>query len=422
MPKGAAVMGRVVDDLGDPVVGVTVSAGQLQRIGNQDRLVNVSRPVSATNDRGEYRIGGLPSGRYYVIVAPVSEGSPIFGTPIEWSRTIGWGRTLFPAASSLMAASPIVLSAGEERGAVDFTLAPVQSATLSMSLSDAAGAPAGGLVNLVLAQDGLILANRAMPFSPDTPKRTMTLDPGEWIAVALIGNDVVGVSHVTLASGEESSVALTPMRPSRIAGRVVLDGSTPPPLSAIRLEARQVGLYTGVPIPPRRAAPVKPDGSFEMTGLFGVVEIQMAAPLRGWTIAAVMRGERDLLDEPLALGGGDEFSDLQVVLTDRLVQLSGTTTAATGHAFPGCEVALFPDTLEPSFGSRRTRLLRADSNGRFTVTDLLAGTYLAVAAADIDAAIWQTMDYLNRLRPLATRLTLAGGEMRNVSLACASVR
>ena len=68
------------------------------------------------------------------------------------------------------------------------------------------------------------------------------------------------------------------------------------------------------------------------------------------------------------------------------------------------------------------RLLRADSNGRFTAPDLLAGTYLAVAAADIDAAIWQTTDYLNRLRPAATRLTLAGGENRDVSLACASVR
>jgi carboxypeptidase family protein len=423
MPKGAAVTGRIVDDLGEPVVGVMISAGQVERIGNHDRLVTISRPDSTTNDRGDYRIGGLPAGRYYVIVAPASEGAAIFGMPVEWSRTIGWGRTLFPAASSLVAASPIVLAAGEERGAVDFALAPVQSATLSMSLSDAAGAPAGGLVNLVLAQDGLILANRAMPFDPGTPKRTMILDPGEWIAVALIGNDVAGVSHITVASGEEASVALTPTRGSRIAGRIVFDGSAAlPPLSSIRLEARQVGLYTGVPIPPRRAVTVKPDGSFEMTNLFGVVEIETAAAPRGWTIAAVMRGDRDLLDEPLALGGGDEFSDLRVVLTDRLVQLTGVTTARDGEPFPGCEVALFPDAAEPRFGSRRMRLLRADSNGRFTAPDLLAGTYLAAAAADIDAPIWQTLDYLNRLRVMATRLTLAGGESRNLSLSCGSVR
>jgi hypothetical protein len=135
-----------------------------------------------------------------------------------------------------------------------------------------------------------------------------------------------------------------------------------------------------------------------------------------------MRGDRDLLDESLALGGGDEFSDLKIVLTDHFAQFAGVTTAADGRPSPACEIALFPDVAELRFGSRRMRLLRADSNGRFTARDLLAGTYLAVAAADIDAAIWQTTDYLNRLRPAATRLTLAGGENRDVSLACTSVR
>jgi hypothetical protein len=423
MVKGAAVMGRIVDDLGDPVVGAAVSVGLLQRTGSRDRLVNVPRPGTTTNDRGEYRIGGLPAGRYYVSVDPSSEGAPIFGMPIEWARTVGWSRTLFPSSSLLVSASPIVLAAGEERGAVDFTLVPVQSATLSMSLSDAAGAPAGGLVNLVLAQDGRILANRAMPFSPDTPKRTMTLDPGEWIAVALIGNNVASVSHITLASGEDTSVTLTPIRGSRIAGRVVFDGSVAvPPLSSIRLEARQVGLYTGVPIPPRRAVTVKPDGSFDMTDLFGVVEIETAAAPRGWTIAAVMRGDRDLLDEPLTLGGGDEFSDLRVVLTDQLVQLTGLTTTPNGDPASGCEIALFPDAADVRFGSRRMRLLRADANGRFTLPDVLAGNYFTVASPDIDAAIWQTTDYLNRLRPIATRLTLSGGETRHVRLVCTSVR
>src|SRR5258706_537490 len=255
-----------------------------------------------------------------------------------------------------------------------------------------------------------MLAYRAIWFSTDATTRTIPLDPGDWIAVALIGTDVAGVTHVTVASGDETSVALTPMRGSRIAGRVVFEGSAPPPFSSIRLEVRQVGLYTGVPIPPRRAVTVKPDGSFEMTDLFGVVEIQTVSPPRDWTIKSVMRGDRDLLDEALALGDGDEFSDLRVVLTDQRVELAGVATAPDGRPSPACEVALFPDTADLRPGSRRMRLLRADSNGRFTAPDLLAGTYLAVAAADIDAAIWRTTDYLNRLRPAATRLTLAGGE------------
>jgi hypothetical protein len=68
------------------------------------------------------------------------------------------------------------------------------------------------------------------------------------------------------------------------------------------------------------------------------------------------------------------------------------------------------------------RLLRADSNGRFTTSALLAGSYLAVASPDVDAAVWQTLEYLDRLRPIATRLTLSGRDQKMVSLRCMSMR
>lgn len=422
LPKGAAIAGRVVDALGDPVVGAPVSVGLLQRSGSQSRLVNVVRPASDTNDLGEYRIGGLQAGWYYVSVAGGSEGSMIAGMPIEWARTSGWSRTFYQAASSLVSASPLVLAAGEERGGIDFTLAPVRSATLSVTLSDAGGAPASGLVNLMLAQDGVTLANRGLPFAPDFPKRTMTLDPGEWIAVAMIENAVVGLTHVTLASGEDASLVLAPMRGARIAGRVLVEGAAaPPPLASIRLDVRAVGAYANVPRAQRGPVTVKPDGSFEMNNQFGTVEIQAVAP-RGWTIKSVRRGDRDLMDEPLTLRAGEEIGDLLVVLTDELADLAGVAVDADGRPSPGCQIALFPDSGDMPFGSRRVRLLRADSNGRFTTSELLAGSYLAAASPDVDAAVWQTFEYLDRLRPIATHLTLSGREQKKVSLRCMSMR
>ena len=58
LPRGAAVEGRVVDEFGDPAVGVPV------------RLRSQSTPpiirTAGTDDRGEYRIGGLPAGTYSV--------------------------------------------------------------------------------------------------------------------------------------------------------------------------------------------------------------------------------------------------------------------------------------------------------------------------------------------------------------------
>ena len=77
LPKGAAIMGRIVDELGDPVVAVPVSVGFIQVIGSETRFVPIARPASDTNDRGDFRVGGLAAGRYYVSVAGATEGATI---------------------------------------------------------------------------------------------------------------------------------------------------------------------------------------------------------------------------------------------------------------------------------------------------------------------------------------------------------
>jgi hypothetical protein len=424
MPKGAAILGRIVDELGESVVGAAVSVGFLRAAGTDTRFVGVSRPGSETDDRGEYRVGGLPAGRYYVTVSGSSEGSLIAGAPLEWARTVGWGRTFYFASPSLAGATPVALGAGEERAAVDFVLVPSRPAKLTLSLTDAAGAPATGMINLFLPGDtpGSVLANRGVPLSPANPKMTPTLEPGEWVAVAL-GN-ARSIARVKLSSGEEASLALTLGSGARIAGRVVFDGSSAPPaLASVRLGVRGVGPDAAVPPPGLSGGPVavKADGSFEMSGVVGTIELQPASPLRGWTLRAVRYGDRDLLDEPLTLSGGEDISGVQVFFTDQVADLSGTTVDSEGRPSPGCTVAVFSDDGRMRFGPRRARLLRADQNGRFSVSDLPEGSYLAAATPEVDAAVWLTADYLSRLQTLATRVSMTGREKKTITLRCASV-
>jgi hypothetical protein len=184
---------------------------------------------------------------------------------------------------------------------------------------------------------------------------------------------------------------------------VGVDGLAPPP-----------GLSNG-------AVAVKPDGTFEISAVVGTIALQPTAPVRGWTLRAVRYGDRDLLDEPLTLTGSEEISGVQVVFTDQLAELSGTAVDAQGQLSPGCAVALFPDAGDLRAGSRRARLQRADQYGRFTMTDLLAGSYLAAAGPDVDAAVWLTADYRDRLRPAATRVTLADHEKKAIRLPCTSL-
>jgi hypothetical protein len=317
-----------------------------------------------------------------------------------------------------------VLSAGEERTGVDFVLVPSRPAKLTLSLNDASGAPAAGLINLFLPGDtpGSIVANRGVPLSPANQRMTPTLEPGEWVAVAL-GN-ARSIARVKLSSGEEASLTLTLGSGARIAGRVVFDGSSaPPPLASIRLGVRGVGPDAAVPPPglSNGAVAVKADGSFEISGVVGTIELQAVSPLRGWILRAVRYRDRDLLDEPLTLSGGENITGVQVFFTDQLANLSGATVDAEGRPSPGCAVAVFPDAGSMRFESRRARLLRADQNGRFGVSDLPEGSYLAAATREVDAPVWLSADYLSRLQTLATRVSLTGREKKTITLRCASV-
>jgi hypothetical protein len=63
LARGAAVTGRVVDATGRPVIAATVL---VQEEPNTVRSQPRSGVGAQTDDRGEYRVGGLPAGRYSV--------------------------------------------------------------------------------------------------------------------------------------------------------------------------------------------------------------------------------------------------------------------------------------------------------------------------------------------------------------------
>jgi hypothetical protein len=423
MARGAAISGRVVNELGEPVVGAPVSVGSLRTAGAETRFV-AARPVVQTDDRGEYRAGGLPAGRYYVSIAGAAEGTSIPGAPSEWTRTTGWTRTFYPAASGVAGAAAIVLAAGEEIAGVDMTLAASPAAKLSLGILDASGAfPAsGGLINLLMPGDvpGEILDNRGVPLSlANNGKMTPAVEAGDWVAVAL--GATRALAHIHLAPGEVTSLMLTLSPGARLAGRVVFNGtSAPPALNSVRLGVRGTGPDAAIPSAglSNGAVTVKSDGSFEMPALAGTFVLQPASPLRGWILQSVMLGERDLLDNPLTLTGSEEITGVQVIFTDQLADLSGNTADAEGRPAAGCAVAIFPAEGTPGFASRRTRLLRADQNGRFSVSDLPSGSYLAAAMEDVDGEGWLSADSLRRLRNTAMPVTLADRDRKIITLRC----
>jgi hypothetical protein len=67
LPPGGVVTGRVVDETGEAVAGASVSLARRRYIDGEKRLVAESG--SSTDDRGEFRIFGVPPGDYVMSAA-----------------------------------------------------------------------------------------------------------------------------------------------------------------------------------------------------------------------------------------------------------------------------------------------------------------------------------------------------------------
>jgi carboxypeptidase family protein len=462
--KGAAVLGRIVDELGDPIVGGIVSLGAVQAIGSELRLTPVARGTAETNDLGEYRIGDLLPGRYFVSIAGAGLGTMPSGMPREWERLKAWGRTFFPGTVSVVNATPVAIGTGEERGSVDFVVVPGGQPRLQMTItgglasdslraapaattadsvrlngngifngvgvSVSTGGRGGGPFNTVTIVSADQTLGAAVEQSPtlNFPSSagnlnivvSLNLDPGNWIAVSHQAS-LGALLHFAVSPGDTDvpvNLALAPM--SRISGRVVFEGtSRPPAATSVQVDVHGAGPDAALQSRTLTRAPVTPkaDGTFDIADVIGTIVFGVA-PLAGWTLKAVRYNGRDLLDDPLALKSGEDVAGVQVVLSDQVATLSGVAADSSGQPIAGCAVAVFPGEASPRFNSRRMRLARADQTGRFRLAAIPSGSYLAVAATDIDASIWLTPEFLERLRAGATPLTLDDREQKTITLSC----
>ena len=386
LPNGAVIAGRVVDDLGEALVGARVMVSAIRVEGTSRRLVASPQIPSDTDDQGAFRIGGLAAGRYLLSIvardrdrAAVTSFTSFDLTSPPPVRRIGSGRTFYPSSATSGEATPIELNAGEERLDVDVVLTPYRPAALTFAVANApdsatkaATSPADSRRMAADSAAGrspqtrVVFANQDTPdpvsqdtvmeFSGRTEIYGMTpgpgpvaIDPGSWDVIARRGIDGA-LAHVTLAPGETQSPVLEIRPASRITGRIVFEGSTRrPDASSTFLDVIGAGLDRNVSplllLPGGRVA-VKPDGSFSLVGVLGTVEFAVTTPA-GWAVSRLAAGDRDLLGTPITFEGGEIINDARIVLTDQVGEIGGSVVGADLAGSGWLQIAVFPPIRMP---------------------------------------------------------------------------
>ena len=120
--RSAVITGRVLDEDGRAVVGATVEALQEQFLEGRLRWRDQSSRMTRfhggfrTDDRGVYRIFGLPAGEYVIAVRPSEE--PGLDGRLRFATAPGY----FPNAGSLSGAARVTVEWGEEKQGIDVRL------------------------------------------------------------------------------------------------------------------------------------------------------------------------------------------------------------------------------------------------------------------------------------------------------------
>jgi len=454
--RGAVVAGTVRNAGGQPIADARVMVLEYRTTNGRRGLVPALGSSAQTDDRGEYRLYGLPPGTYVVgatlpssaqsAARPTSDaevrwaqqmsGSSMAGLPVEppaVQPSVITVPVYYPGTPDLEAASAIEVGPGDERPGIDLVVQAVASARLDGVVRHADGRPAPNATVLIVRPGAMILLDTPMmPTRADSNGRftASPLRPGRYSIFATGSSedqsgqgrgaappaaDLWASETVDVAGRDIEGVQLV-LRPGMtLSGEVIFDATVRPPPDPARVRLNLMAL--AVEEQPRLGVPnqtMRPDGTFEFHGISPgtyrlTASVSGGSPPEWMARSALWRGA-ELLDE-FEILPGDDRSGVTITMTDRLTELTGTIFDARGEPAPDFSVLVFPvDRSQWIYPSRRIRSTRPGTNGEFQVVGLPPGDYFVAVLVDTNDLDLGDAALLEEVSAGSVRVRLIEGE------------
>lgn len=473
MTRGAVLAGTVTDD-GAPIPGVLVRVSQYRTTDGQRTLVPVPQagsPTSVlTDDRGAYRIFGLPAGEYVVSAAPrpLANGDIRQMTPADIQSvrqamqaanaaaaapvrpeavTVTYASVYYPNTTVASDATVLGLHAGEERTGIDLSMQLVRTAHIDGIVVTPPGVSPQNVQLLMISNGasggagpiGLIALSRATP-GPDGSFSYAGIAPGQYTITARAaapggngananvaagrgvppggGPQLWGQAEVSVNGANLAGVSITLQPGMTISGRVAADpvAGPAPDLSRARISlvpaSNGNGVMIGVPI-----ATVDGSGRFTIAGVVPG-RYRLTAALAGaggdatWTSKSAMLGGHDALDVPFDVVPNQDLTDGVVTFTSATQGVSGKLQDASGRPATEFTIVLFPADREAWSSTRRVRTARPATDGHFDFANVPAGDYRLAAVVDVAPNEVTDPAFLSEIATASITITLHDGEKK----------
>jgi len=413
MIKGGILTGKVTGPSGEPLIAAAVKPTRVRdQEGSQVKGGNTSREFQ-TDDRGVYRIYGLPPGSYVVAVG----GGRNYGQQKPYDLN---APTYFPSSTRDTAAE-VVVTAGQETSGIDIRYRDDPGYRVSGTVSGIPAAGSSGImywgtsVSLTSVKTGFIEANTSVS-SNDSNKSFIFygVPDGEYDLMATRGGrdeQLASPARRIVVKGSDVTgleLALAPL--GKISGQVNLDPipegqrnvqtrAPDPPLSDTLVMVRREG-KRDPHFPSNRAVALDDKGTFVVGNLtIGTHRFDLGLPSEDWYVremtsskpdklaekprgrAAAPAAGQDIAARGVPLKAGERVEGLVITIGRGAAYVAGTLAPEADGAKlpPHARVCLVPVEPERAGDVLAYKQSIIATDGTFVIANVPPGKYRAVA-------------------------------------------
>ena len=439
MTPTGTITGRITGSSGEPLAYASVQA--LKAVYQDGKRIYATVQSTITDDRGDYRLFWLTSGKYIVVAGarsapignsvtrPLRPGESgaedalfaavrslsefqLAGTQLEGSnltkriledgstREESWMPTYYPATTDRAQATPVDVTAGATVSGINITLGPSPVQTIRGRVSGFSGQATVAIASAMPGTAARITAKGASTI--DGAFEFSGVVPGPYVLTAqdraggvsspvavLVGDrDAEGVSIVAAPAVQLSVRVTAEGLPQGALENSGFAASLRPDLEATQgaflpnVRAQNILIRLGTGLTFANLAP----GDYQLD----ISQPGLQDNMKPLYIKSMRLGRED------ALGGfriaSDTTDSLQVVFTTESGSVEGVALGRTGDPAPNVTVVLVPTNARKRMALYQTLVTASD--GRFRFQGIPPGDYKLFAWEDVETGAWANAEFM----------------------------
>jgi hypothetical protein len=428
LPLAGVISGKVIDLDSDPVEGLRVFAIRpLYSEGGAFQEDEIRE--TKTDDRGEFRLTGLPAGIYFVRAGGSGKNTGGIVEKGVWS----YHTSYYPGSPQMETAQSIKVGAGADVTGINLQVSSV-SRNAYMIKGNVSGTSVLPQINVLVGDE--IIEDARVDRGQDAP-RTFTISgvsPGQYTIVArsfeptnyspgptgMIRPQSIHVMVGTAAVNVEAadtSVNIQMGEIGEVRGRIVLERTVKTDFNGVDLELDpQSGIGAEKkPYPPNTEVETAPNGTFTVKYIMpGSYFFSVDDGPNPDYVKEVECGGRAYTSEPIEIEVGTKLEDCRVTISADVGTITGSVMDGDKPA-PGFVVIAIPQSRAMRRNPQYTNDVRTDANGQFQLP-LIPGDYFLFAVPHNDQDSYYALDFAERNEQFAERVSVKAGEAKSIQL------